>query len=353
MYTELHTPFFIQPEELDDYLDRGWFRMGQMIFTCHILCFNDEVYSTIWMRLNLKDFTFKRSMRKILNRNDRLFRVKIGDPVFEGDRQILYQKHKRRFEGYIPGTLKESLFGLEEDNIYNTREISVYDGDRLIAISYFDIGSKSMASIMGLFDPDYEKYSLGIYTMIKEVEFGMNNRLHFYYPGYVVPGYKKFDYKLRIGDMDLYDVPSKSWIPYDQLSTQNLPSEVIYSKLNELSRAFLQNNLNFKQLTYPFFDKEFYGNNTEALLQAPLILDCRIINEDNAFYFVEYNLESQKYFLYKGRRMFNMIPVLISSFLERFDPEESCLDMVEIDYLIVKSADTKDIVSEVLTILDF
>jgi leucyl-tRNA---protein transferase len=351
MYTELHSLLFIQPEELDDYLDRGWFRMGQMIFTCHILCFNDDVYSTIWMRLDLENFTFKRSMRKILNRNDRLFRVEIGDPIFGGDRQALYQKHKSRFEGYIPGTLRESLFGLEEDNIYNTREIAVYDGDRLIAISYFDLGANSMASIMGLFDPDYEKYSLGLYTMVKEVEFGIDHHLKFYYPGYVVPGYKKFDYKLRLGGMDFFDVPSKIWKPYDQLSDHNLPSKVIYSMLDVLSIAFKQNNLTFRRLTYPFFDKEFYGNNTEALLQAPLILDCRIVNDDNAFYFVEYNLKSQKYHLYKGRRLFNMIPVLISSFLERFDPERSCLDMVQIDNLLVMSKDPKDIINEVLTIL--
>ncbi len=351
MYTQLHTPIFIQPEELDDYLEKGWFRMGQMIFTCHILCFNNDVYSTIWMRLDLENFAFKRRMRKILNRNNRLFRVEIGDPIFEGDRQALYQKHKKRFEGYIPGTLRESLFGLEEDNIYYTREIAVYDQDRLIAISYFDIGANSMASIMGLFDPDYEKYSLGMYTMIKEVEYGIDHNLKYYYPGYVVPGYKKFDYKLRIGEMDFYDVSTRSWKTYDQLSDHNLPSAVIYSKLDDLAKVFQQKNLTFKQLTYPFFDKEFYGNNTEALLQAPLIVDCRIVNDEHAFYFIEYNLKSRKYHFYKGRRMFNMIPVLISSFLERFDPERSCLDMVQIDYLISRSDDPTEIANRVLTII--
>lgn len=352
MYTELHTPLFIPPRELDNYLDKGWFRMGQMIFTCHILCFNNDVYSTVWMRLDLENFSFKKRMRKILNRNDRRFRVEIGEPYFEGDRQVLYEKHKQRFEGYIPNTLRESLFGLEEDNIFNTQEIAVYDGDQLVAISYFDIGSESMASIMGLFDPDYEKYSLGMYTMIKEVEFGMNNKLKYYYPGYVVPGYKKFDYKLRIGDMDFYDVPSNSWKPFDQLREHNLPSILIYKKLKELAEDFEEKGLNYKQLTYPFFDKEFYGNQTEELLQSPLILDCRIVNEENAFYFVEYNLHEKKYHLYKGRRMFNMIPVLVSSFLERFNPEESCLDMVQMEKLLVKSADTKDIITMVLNIIN-
>lgn len=351
MYTELHTPIYIHPEELDSYLEKGWFRMGQMIFTCHILCFDNKVYSTIWLRLDLKGFSFKKRMRKILKRNDRLFRVEIGAPYFEGDRQILYQKHKNRFEGYIPSTLRESLFGLEEENIYNTREIAVYDDNKLIAISYFDIGSNSMASIMGLFDPDYEKYSLGIYTMIKEVEYGMTHNIQYYYPGYVVPGYKKFDYKMRLGAMDFYDVAAEAWKPMEEMGEEHLLSVLIYEKLDTLAKAFEQKNLNYKKLTYPFFDKEFYGNQSEALLQSPLIIDCRIVNEENAFYFVEYNLEIDKYLFYKGRRMFNMIPVLVSSFLERFDPEKSCLDMVQIERLLVRSEDPQDIINEVISIL--
>ena len=44
MFTEKHVPDSITGEELDDYLDRGWYRMGQSIFTCHFLFFNDSLY---------------------------------------------------------------------------------------------------------------------------------------------------------------------------------------------------------------------------------------------------------------------------------------------------------------------
>ena len=49
--------------------------------------------------------------------------------------------------------------------------------------------------------------------------------------------------------------------------------------------------------------------------------------------------------------MFNMIPILVSSFLERFDPAESCLDMVQMERLLIRSADPKDITLEVLSLL--
>ena len=34
--------------------------------------------------------------------------------------------------------------------VFDTREVCVYDGDRLIAVSYFDLGEQSMASLLGL-----------------------------------------------------------------------------------------------------------------------------------------------------------------------------------------------------------
>ena len=41
-----------------------------------------------------------------------------------------------------------------------------------------------------------KKYSLGFYTMLLEIDFGIKSGAEYYYPGYVVPNYFKFDYKL-------------------------------------------------------------------------------------------------------------------------------------------------------------
>jgi arginyl-tRNA--protein-N-Asp/Glu arginylyltransferase len=68
----------------------------------------------------LEDFDFKKSMRRLLAKNQRRYKTIIQKAVFDKEKQKLYEGHKERFEGYIPGTLKESLFGMEEENIYNT-----------------------------------------------------------------------------------------------------------------------------------------------------------------------------------------------------------------------------------------
>ena len=68
-----------------------------------------------------------------------------------------------------------------------------------------------------MYDPEYDRYSLGFYTMLLEIEYCMELGLKFYYPGYVVPGYSRFDYKLRIGDVDYFDLYSKEWLPFSAL----------------------------------------------------------------------------------------------------------------------------------------
>ena len=52
MLVELHNPIdSLNGEELDKYLERGWFRMGQTIFTTNFLKFNGLIYSVIWLRI--------------------------------------------------------------------------------------------------------------------------------------------------------------------------------------------------------------------------------------------------------------------------------------------------------------
>ena len=70
MYTEIHYPINKIPgATLDEYLSKGWFRMGQTIFTCWFLFMEKGFYSAIWIRQDLEGFTFKKRSRKLLNRN--------------------------------------------------------------------------------------------------------------------------------------------------------------------------------------------------------------------------------------------------------------------------------------------
>lgn len=290
MITEIHYPETLAPEKLDEYLARGWFRMGAMIFTCHFLCFHNELYSAVWARLPLKNYKFRRRLRKIMNRNSEQFKTIIRPAIFDEEKEKLYQLHKTRFEGYIAPSLKESLFGNgDKNNIYNTWETCIYEGDQLIGASFFDLGADSLASIMGLYDPSYEKYSLGFFTMLLEIAYGQEHDMQYYYPGYVVPGYGRFDYKLRIGDVEYYDVKTKQWFAYENIVFEELPSEKIHAKLGILREVMKAQTLPCEQLVYQLYDKKLFGFEEMKYYRAPLLLRCGISFDKRKWLVVDFD----------------------------------------------------------------
>jgi len=290
MITEIHYPETLAPEKLDEYLARGWFRMGAMIFTCHYLCFHNELYSAVWARLPLEHYKFRKSLRKIMNRNSDRFRTIIRPAIFDEEKENLYELHKTRFEGYIAPSLRESLFGNgEKENIYNTWETCIYDGDKLIGASFFDLGADSLASIMGLYDPSYERFSLGFFTMLLEITYGQGKDMKYYYPGYVVPGYGRFDYKLRIGEVEYYNVRKKEWYPYEEVVLEELPSEKIHTKLGELKTALNQKELPHQQLVYQLYDKKLFGFEEMKYYRAPLLLRCAMSADKRKWLVVDFD----------------------------------------------------------------
>jgi len=214
MSTQFHRPPSLYGAKLDAYLVKGWFRSGQYIYTVATLNIDGALYFPIRIRLPLTGYEFRKSLRKVWNKN-KCFKTVIGKAFITPEKEALYQKFLVRFDTYISPTLKDSLQEGGETTIYNTFEAAIYEGDKLIAVSFFDLGKNTMASIMGVFDPAYSKYGLGFYTMLVEIAYGKEKGYTYYYPGYVIPGYPKFDYKLRIGQVESYDQFNDFWEPMD------------------------------------------------------------------------------------------------------------------------------------------
>ena len=339
MFTEIHYPEKMSPGELDAYLDRAWFRMGQMIFTCQFLCFGGELYSAIWTRLDLKKYRFRKSLKKLLKKNSKRFRVLVRRAIFNDEKEMLYQEHKARFEGYIADTLRESLHGEAKYNIYNTWEICVYDGNRLIAVSFFDIGGNSIASIMGLFDPSYSKHSLGFYTMLLEIIVGQQNEKVYYYPGYVVPGYQRFDYKLRIGPVDYYNIKTKNWEPYEQFVYEEMPSEEMKQNLLQLQDKLNTINIANKIVLYPLYGKELYGFERTSFVRYPLFISCRHRRANQHLLIITYDLISKTYQMSLVKKIDDALSYLTYILFEGYEDNESYLEFLEHKELLIKTED--------------
>jgi len=297
LYTEVHYPLRkIPPKKLDEYLAEGWFRMGQTIFTCWFLFMERGFYSAIWIRQDLENFTFKKRSRKIMNRNGRAFTYKIGSAVIDRPKEILYQKHRVRFNsGGVYRSLRQSLLSGASFSIYDTRQIEIYEGDKLIAASFFDVGLESVASISGIFDPEYGQHSLGFYTMLLEMQFSLDQGKRYYYPGYIVPGNSRFDYKARIGAVDYYNLYTKKWYPLEDMDEQQIPSSLLRGKLDILKFYLDKKGIASEIFYFPPYESAGIDPLLEDLLKHPMYLRCVSTKFRHFDLFAVYDLVAQKY----------------------------------------------------------
>lgn len=353
MFAEKHYPDIIRPEELDAYLSEGWYRMGQTIFTTHFLCFGEVFYSAIWVRLPLRDYRFRKSLRKIVRRNDRKFETFFRKAFLDPEKEHLYQKYRSSFSGLLAPSLRESLLDGEEFNLYNTYEVAVYLDNKLVAASFFDLGRQSVASIMGIYDPEYSKYSLGFYTMLKEIAFAQDNNFEYYYPGYVVPGYSRFDYKLRIGPVEYYDLSSGQWRPYNSMRETDIPLKKMEHHLSDLQSATELIQPEIKKYYYPLFEVNLFGFWRTNFFDHPVFLHFGPGNRPNTHLIAVYDIREEAFLLYQCSPFDDIQFYFNESYTNSFNHDQFFMELVVVDRVIKKNADPHAIAQTVRQLANF
>ena len=300
MLAEVHYPEQLSPEALDAYLQQGWFRMGQTIFTTNFVHFHHQLYSAIWLRLILSEFTEERTQLKLFKRNAR-FRSEIKPATITEEKEDLYAHYKESCSFETSASLRQLLYrGADLTSVYNTYEVAVYDGKQLIAIGYFDLGGNSAEGITSVYHPAYKKFSLGKFLIYQKIMYCKQLGLTYFYPGYFVPGYASFDYKLSIGKnaLEFLQLSSSQWLPLQRFSPASIPINVMEEKLEVLRNILMENNLVSSVLKYTYFDANLVPELTGTeLFDFPIMLLCGIPSDDNKNILVVFDVCDEHYHL--------------------------------------------------------
>lgn len=299
MFAASESPDIITPAELDDYLAKGWFRMNQTIFTTHFLQFNNQFYAAVWLRVALHDYEPDNKHKALLERNKK-FRTEIKKAEITLQHEDLYDKYKKAvsFEAYA--SLNQLLLNGYTENIYDSWQVNVYDNDTLIAAGFFDVGNTSAEGIVCIYHPDYKKYSLGKYLIYTKLDYCRQHQLTYFYPGYVVPGYKAFDYKQDLGRsaMHYYNIATNQWVKYSTLADMYNPLTDMREKLETLQTRLEGKYVKSKLLYYRFFDGVLNIRFWADLLDYPVFLLPGIIKKDHtAIPIIVYNILNGRYLL--------------------------------------------------------
>lgn len=303
MFAAVKHPETLTPEEIDAFLLKGWFRMGPTIFTTNFLSFKDTLYGAIWLRVNLETYKGERTQTRLFRLNNSL-KTEIKKAEITEEKEKLFATYKQSVAFEASVSVRHLLLGKSERCAYDTYEVNVYDDQKLIACGYFDLGATSAMGISCFYDPAYKKHSLGKFLIYLKMAYCKKLGLKFFYPGYFVPGYTFFDYKLTMGkdSLEYLKLENQTWYPIKLFSADLAPLEVMRSKLASLQERLTDQGVSSLLMRYEFFDANLIPDLAGAnLFDFPLFLFMPGSLQEPVNQFVIYDVIDQQYHLIRCR----------------------------------------------------
>ncbi len=202
-------------DRLDYFLGYGYFRMQQELFTCRYLVHNTTMHPVHWLRLDVNRVSFGPKQNRLFRINNQ-FTVTVKALHLSDEVETLYNVYRDSINFDTYESVEACLLNGPNERVFDTRQIEIRDNGRLIAVGVFDAGKTSIAGILNFYDPAYHRQSLGKYLMLLKIEYARQWQKAYYYPGYIVTDYPKFDYKLFPCEAatEVFDADAEVWLPF-------------------------------------------------------------------------------------------------------------------------------------------
>jgi arginine-tRNA-protein transferase len=260
--------------DYDALLSMGWFRGTGIIYRSEVVCIDEQVYGICNIRFPVQSFSMRRSHAKLFRKNMKQFTLRVGTPRVDARREELYRGQMHRFKAFVHETLEDILLSPRLGAEIDAMEIGVYDGEKLVAVSYIDAGETSMASILCLYDPAYARFSLGTFTMLLEIDMAKRLGLDYYYPGYVLDLPSGFDYKLALGPCQwLHKEEGWNW---REASAAEGKAFVIREKMDIIESMLRGSGRLWERMIYPYYTLGHLIHERTDLVRVPVFLTTQI-----------------------------------------------------------------------------
>jgi len=180
-----------------DLVKRGWRRFGD--YYSRPNCGNCN--KCISLRIDVKNFQFSSSQRKILTKNSDT-KIIIRRPSISLEHLKLYDKYHR----YMKDKKGWDYYKVNGDsycdlyvNGFSTfgKEILYIRDSKLVGVDLVDFVDDGLSAIYFYYDPSYNKLSLGNYSLFKQIEIAKERELEWIYLGYYVADCDSLNYKVK------------------------------------------------------------------------------------------------------------------------------------------------------------
>lgn len=176
------------------------------------------------IRLDTHTFAPNKTQRRIQRRGRTLVRLELGEPTLSHEKVALYNKHKHGRELMGEGDpIDETGYGAflvdscaESFEIRYLLRATEREQERLVGVAIVDRGSDALSAVYTYFDPDLAPLSLGVFSILEQIDLCKRWGLRWLYLGLFVAECSSMAYKARyLPHERLYD---GKWVVFDRLA---------------------------------------------------------------------------------------------------------------------------------------
>ncbi len=189
-------------------LERGWRRFGNLHF--HPVC--DGCKKCESVRIVVDEFEASKSMRKVKTKN-KSTKIVLGRPsVNEQKLQLFNAYHLERSNTKGWNEKQSSIEEYRQMLVDGAGEfgfeVCYYIDGRLAGVDYIDVATDGISAVYFISEPEFSKYSLGVYSILIQIEIAKKLGLKYIYLGYAVRENKSLAYKFRYTPMEALELPA-------------------------------------------------------------------------------------------------------------------------------------------------
>lgn len=187
----------VDNEIFEKLLEKGYRRSGLIFYKS--IC--PDCQGCIPIRINVSDFNPSKSQRKVFKKNSH---VRILSE--ENNSSVLKYEIMKKYMEVKHGNTSLNYSSFDSNycsSCVETKDFLYYYEDNLRAVGIVDLTDNCISTVYFYFDPDIKKFSPGVFSVLKEIEFCKTTAREDYYLGYFIKNHTKMDYKANFKPYEL------------------------------------------------------------------------------------------------------------------------------------------------------
>jgi arginine-tRNA-protein transferase len=184
-------------------IQQGFRRSGNYVYTPYC----KKCHDCIPVRLNVQEFSHSRSQKRCKNKN-KMITVIQKSTDFNIEHYQLYSEYvtSRHPGGGMDEPSSEKYLDFLTSRWSDTNFFEFREQDKLIAVAVTDIVINGLSAVYTFFasSPEYDKRSLGVYSILWQIEEAQRRGMKWLYLGYWIRECNKMNYKNKYQPLEYF-----------------------------------------------------------------------------------------------------------------------------------------------------